>query len=507
MITISGSNLTIGEVVSCARDSEEVKLSTESIEKMMKSQELVMKLLHSHKTVYGVNTGFGSLSTEKISEESVESLQVNLLRSHSCGVGNLLPVDIVRAMMLLRANSLAKGYSGIRPIVVELLLNMLNAHIHPLVPSKGSIGASGDLAPLAHIGLCLIGEGNVVFDGSKMSSKEAFEKNGFQPVSLKAKEGLALINGTQLMSALGCLYIHDAEQLLKHAQIAGIMSLEALRGTNQAFREEISKLRPHNGQIICADNLWRLSQESQIYESHKDCDKVQDAYTLRCMPQVFGASKDVFCFVKQVFETEINSVTDNPVVFPELSESMSGGNFHGQPLAFSLDFLAIALAEIGDFSERRIARLVDENLSDLPAFLTKHHGLHSGLMLAQYVAASLVNENKTLCHPNSVDSISSSANKEDHVSMGANAGLKLIQISENVRLILAIELLASAQGLEFLKPLTPAVGVQPAIDIIWNNVSKIEDDRPLYSDIKILSDVIKEGSIIPSVESIIGPIS
>ena len=504
MITLTGSDLTIKDVVSCAREFEKVKLTVEANEKMMESQKLVIKLLHSNKTVYGVNTGFGNLSTEKIDKDDVESLQINLLRSHSCGVGEPLPSDVVRAMMLLRANSLAKGFSGIRPCVVQLLLDMLNNRIHPLVPSKGSIGASGDLAPLAHIGLCLIGEGTVVFENVEMSSKMAFEKVGIHPVTLQAKEGLALINGTQLMSALGCLFVSDAEILLKHAQIAGVMSLEALRGTNQAFRKEISMLRPHNGQIDCADNLWRLSQDSQIHDSHETCNKVQDAYTLRCMPQVFGASKDVFCFVKQIFETEINSVTDNPIVFPDLSISISGGNFHGQPLAFALDFLAIALAELGDFSERRIARLVDEHLSDLPAFLTKYHGLHSGLMIPQYIAAALVNENKTLCHPNSVDSISSSANKEDHVSMGANAGLKLAQISENVRAIIAIELLASAQGLEFLKPLTPAIGVQPAVDIIWSHVSKIDKDRSLHQDINIISDLIKEGLIISSVESRIG---
>lgn len=506
MITLTGSELTIEQVVSCARDYESVKLSIESNENMIKSQQLVMELLHSHKTVYGVNTGFGSLSTEKISEKDVESLQENLLRSHSCGVGEPLPVDVVRAMMLLRANSLAKGFSGIRPCVVQLILDMLNHQIHPIVPSRGSIGASGDLVPLAHIGLCLIGEGNVIYKNEEMSSMTAFEKNQLNPVVLQAKEGLALINGTQLMSALGCLSLFDAEQLLKHAQIAGAISLEALKGTNQAFRKEISSLRPHKGQIECAENLWRLTQESKIHDSHKHCDKVQDAYTLRCMPQVFGASKDVFSYVKHVFEIEINSVTDNPILFSDLSESISGGNFHGQPLAFALDFLAISLAELGNFSERRIARLIDEHLSDLPAFLTNHHGLHSGLMLPQYVAAALVNENKTLCHPNSVDSISSSANKEDHVSMGANAGLKLLRIIDNVRFIISIELLASTQGLEFLKPLTPAKGVNAALLEIRNHISTIDKDRPLTKDINDLSDLILRGSILASVESSIGPL-
>ncbi len=507
MITLTGSSLTIEDVVACARDFERVNISIESNEAMIKSQKLVMDLLHSKKIVYGVNTGFGSLSTEKIDKQDVERLQVNLLRSHSCGVGDLLSIDIVRAMMILRANSLAKGFSGIRPCVVQLLLDMLNHKIHPIVPRMGSIGASGDLVPLAHIGLCLIGEGEVIFQQTKMPAKQAFEKTGLTPVSLQAKEGLALINGTQLMSALGSLFVSDAESILKHAQIAGSLSLEALRGTNQAFRKEISQLRPHTGQIQCADNLWRLTEDSRIHDSHKNCEKVQDAYTLRCMPQVFGASKDVFTYVKHVIETEINSVTDNPLVFPELSESISGGNFHGQPLAFALDFLAISLAEIGNFSERRIARLVDKHHSDLPAFLTKYHGLHSGLMLPQYVAASLVNENKTLCHPNSVDSISSSANKEDHVSMGANAGLKLIKITENVRNILAIEFLTSAQGLEFLKPLTPAKALQPALEVIRNQVSFVDEDRSLHSDIKKLSTLIKKETILTNVESVIGSLN
>jgi len=504
MIILDGSHLTIRDVIAVARNFEQVQVSVNANDNMMRSQRLVDELLHSHNTVYGVNTGFGSLSTDKISSDYVGALQVNLLRSHSCGVGQPLPVEVVRAMMLLRANSLVKGFSGIRPCVVQLLVDMLNKQIHPIVPMKGSIGASGDLIPLAHIGLCLIGEGNVLFHGEQMIANHAFEKMGLQSVSLQAKEGLALINGTQLMSALGCLFVHDAFQLLKHAEIAGAMSLEALKGTNQAFRREIHQLRPHQGQIDCAENLWRLTQDSQIHESHKHCDKVQDAYTLRCMPQVFGASKDVFIFVKNVFETEINSATDNPLVFPDLSESISGGNFHGQPLAFALDFLAIALAELGDFSERRIARLVDTDLSDLPAFLTKHHGLHSGLMLPQYVAAALVNENKTLCHPNSVDSISSSANKEDHVSMGANAGLKIFQILANIRTIIAIEFLTSAQGLEFLKPLTPAKGVQAALDVIWARISPIDQDRPLHQDINILSEIIAKEDILHSVESTVG---
>jgi len=506
MITLDGNQLTIVEVIAVARKYETVQISEKAIITMRQSQRLVMDLLHSHKTVYGVNTGFGSLSSEKISEKDVHDLQVNLLRSHACGIGEALPTDVVRAMMLLRANSLCKGHSGIRPQTVQLLIGMLNKQIHPLVPRKGSIGASGDLIPLAHIGLCLIGEGTVTYQEKQLSSKDAFSMAHLSSTKLTAKEGLALINGTQLMSALGCLCYWDAEQILKQAQIAGAMSLEALKGTNQAFRKEIHQLRPHQGQLHCAENLWQLTENSDIIQSHRDCQKVQDAYTLRCMPQVFGASKDVVNSVKKTFETEINSVTDNPLLFPELSESISGGNFHGQPLAFALDFLAIALAELGNFSERRIARLIDSKLSDLPAFLTEKHGLHSGLMLPQYAAAALVNENKTLCHPNSIDSISSSANKEDHVSMGANAGLKLLQIIENVRAIIAIELLTAAQGLEFHKPLKPSIAIQSAYETIRKQVPKIESDRPLQQDIKKIIKLLEDQQIITAVEQQINPL-
>ncbi len=506
MITLDGNHLTIAEVVAVAREYETVQLSEKAITKMRQSQQLVMDLLHSHKTVYGVNTGFGSLSSEKISETDVHALQINLLRSHACGIGESLPTDVVRSMMLLRVNSLCKGHSGIRPQTVQLLIEMLNRRIHPLVPRKGSIGASGDLIPLAHIGLCLIGEGTVEYQHKQMSSKDAFSLANLSCLQLMAKEGLALINGTQLMSALGCLCCWEADQLLKQAQIAGAMSLEALKGTNQAFRREIHQLRPHQGQLLCAENLWRLTENSDIIGSHRECKKVQDAYTLRCMPQVFGASKDVVNTVKKTFETEINSVTDNPLFFPDLSESLSGGNFHGQPLAFALDFLAIALSEIGNFSERRIARLVDSKLSDLPAFLTQKHGLHSGLMLSQYAAAALVNENKTLCHPNSTDSISSSANKEDHVSMGANAGLKLLQIIENLRAIIAIELLAGAQGLEFLKPLKPSIAVQTVYEIIRKQVPKIEADRSLQHDIEKIINLLQDQKLINAVEEQIKPL-
>jgi len=506
MIEINGENLSIEDVVKISRNFKSVQLSGDAIRKMQKSREMVDNIIGQNKTVYGVNTGFGELAKETIPYDSIDELQHNLIKSHSCGVGHPLPAEIVRAMMALRANSLAKGYSGIRPDTVNVLIDMLNKKVHPIVPEKGSIGASGDLIPLAHIALAIIGEGNVEYNGEIFSTEEGFQKSGINPVKLTAKEGLALINGTQLMTAIGCLALWDAELLLKNVQIAGAMSLEALKGTDQAFRDEIHKVRPHKGQMACAKNLWKLTRESKIIASHKDCSKVQDAYTLRCMPQVFGASKDAFSFVRSVLETEINSATDNPLIFPDIGESLSGGNFHGQPLALALDFLGLAIAELGNFSERRIARLVDSNLSGLPPFLTEHNGLHSGFMLTQYVAASLVSENKILCHPASCDSIPSSANKEDHVSMGAIAALKSLKILENVQYTIAIEFMVASQGLEFHRPLESSSGINEAHSIIRGKVQKLEKDRPMYEDIEKVFCIVKNGAIVQSVEQVMGMI-
>jgi len=506
MIRIDGEHLSLEEVIKVARDYEPVMISKEAIEKMKRSQGLIEKSLNSDQTIYGINTGCGNLASKKIRSEDLNTLQQNLIRSHSCGVGPILTTDVVRSMMVLRANSLVKGYSGIRPSVVQLLIDFLNHHIHPLVPSKGSIGASGDLAPLAHIALCLIGEGTVEFQEKCSPVMDVLRIKGLSPVTLSAKEGLALINGTQLMTALGCLCLYDAEALLKTAQIAGAMSLEALKGTDRAFHESIHRVRPHQGQIQCAENLRRLTEKSEIIQSHKSCPRVQDAYSLRCMPQVFGATKDVFRFIRSTLEIEMNAATDNPLIFPEEELIISGGNFHGQPLAYALDFLGIALSEIGNISERRIARLIDDNLSGLPAFLSKSPGLHSGLMIPQYVAAALVNENKTLCHPSSCDSIPSSANKEDHVSMGANAGLHALQIVENIRYIVAIELITAAQGLNFLHPLQPSDVLQAVYEYIRTYVPSIESDRSLAADIGCVNDLIKKGYILKQVEEKIGPL-
>lgn len=507
MIRIDGEHLDIDEVVQVARHYEQVCIDDAALKNMNKSCELVQKSLTSDQTIYGINTGFGSLSNKKIELDDVEDLQHNLIKSHACGVGKPLSTDIVRAMILLRANSLVKGYSGIRPHIVQRLIDFLNKQIHPIVPSKGSIGASGDLMPLAHIAQCLLGEGMVEFHHETCSSKAVLDEHGIQPVKLSAKEGLALINGTQLMTALGCLCLFDAQHLLKNTQIAGAMSLEALKGTDQAFHILISQVRPHPGQIQCAKNLRTLTAHSEIIASHKTCKQVQDAYTLRCMPQVFGASKDVFDFINTTLTREINAATDNPLIFPDEQQIISGGNFHGQPIAFALDFLGIALAELGDISERRIARLIDTHLSGLPAFLSKKPGLYSGLMIPQYVAAALVNDNKTLCHPASCDSITSSANKEDHVSMGANAGLQTMQILENVQHIIAIEFLTAAQALEFLKPLQPSAPLQTAYQLIRKHVASVDADRSLSTDISCLFDLVKKNHILNAIEEKYGALA
>lgn len=504
MIKIDGENLSVENVVNIARHYEKVTFDDKSVEKIKRSRIVVENLVKENKTIYGINTGFGELSKEKISSLHVDELQRNLIRSHSCGVGAFLPTEIVRAMMVLRANSLSKGFSGIGIQPVRLILEMLNERIHPLIPEKGSLGASGDLIPLAHMALAMIGEGTVEYKEEILDANTSFKKAGLTACKLTAKEGLALINGTQLMTAIGCLSLFDAKLLLKNAQIAACMSLEALKGTDQAFRKEIQDVRPHPGQKTCARNLWKITRHSEIIKSHRDCNKVQDAYTLRCMPQVIGASIDACDYVYNVISTEINSATDNPLIFPDINESISGGNFHGQPIALALDFLGIAIAEIGDFSERRIARLIDGNLSGLPPFLIENSGLNSGFMLPQYVAAALVSENKILCHPASCDSIPSSANKEDHVSMGATSALKLLKILENVERIVAIEFLTSSQGLEFHKPLEPSDGDKAALKMTRNHVPRLFRDRPMSKDIETIFKLVKNGTLIRCVEEVTG---
>lgn len=501
-VKINGESLTIKDVVKVSRKGEEVEISEDCIEGIERSRSIVEETLKSDEDVYGINTGFGELANVKIERDKTEQLQKNLVLSHASGVGEPLDEEIVRGVMLLRANTLAKGYSGARLKVIQTLVNMLNEKVHPVIPCKGSVGASGDLAPLAHMSLVLIGEGKAVYDGVELSGKEAMEKAGIETVELKAKEGLALLNGTQVMTAIGALTVHDSELLLKSAQIASAMSLESLMGTDAVFDKRIHDVRPHDGQITCAGNLRKLTKDSDIIRSHKDCDRVQDPYTLRCMPQVYGATRDAIGYVRKVINIEMNSANDNPLIFDN-GDVISCGNFHGQPVALAMDFLGSAISEIGNISERTTDKLMYEEESGLPPFLAKDSGLNSGFMIAQYTAASLVSENKVLAHPASVDSIPTSAGQEDHVSMGLTAARQTRDILNNVEHVVAIEMLAASQGLEF-HDLEPGRGVKVAYDFIREYIEPLDNDRPLNEDILKCRELIHEGEVIDEVEKEIG---
>ncbi len=476
MIHIDGSNLSLADVEKVACQREKVSIAPSAVERINAARNVIEEIIRTEKVVYGVNTGFGKLSDVSIPADKLQKLQVNLVRSHSIGVGQPLSEAESRAMTLLRANVLAKGYSGVRLEVAEALCQMLNRGVHAIIPSKGSVGASGDLAPLAHLALVLIGEGEAIYQGVRMPGGEALSQAGLTPVVLAAKEGLSLVNGTQAMAALGSLLVSQAERLSDLADLAGAMSLEALHGTSKASDPRIHLARPHTGQKQVAARLIKLTTDSEIMSSHHNCRRVQDAYSLRCIPQVHGAVRDALAHVKQIFEIEINSATDNPLVFVETEEVISGGNFHGEPLALGLDYLAIALTELGAISERRIERLVNPDLSELPAFLTPEPGTCSGFMIAQVMAVALQAENKILSHPASVDSLPTSANKEDHVSMGMTSALKLKTIVENLEIILATELLVAAQALDFLLPLKPGQGVLKAYQQIRTEVPFIKED-------------------------------
>ena len=505
MILVDGYSLTLADVVAVAREYREAGLSDTGRRQIVASREIVEKILDEERPVYGISTGFGDFSRILISKEKREKLQKNLIVSHATGVGEYLPADVVRSAMLLRANSLAKGYSGIKLATVEMLLAMLNKKICPAVPAKGSVGASGDLAPLSHMVLVMLGEGQAFVNGKLMSGAEALAQSGLKPVALGGKEGLALINGTQIMTAVGCMVWQDAVNLMKTADIAAALCIEALRGTRSAFDPRISQVRPHGGQVATTDNMLRLTAESPIIESHINCAKVQDAYSLRCVPQVHGASKDALRRVEETLQVEINAATDNPLIMPDTGEAISGGNFHGQPIALVMDYLKLALAELGNISERRTNRLLDAHLSELPPFLTAYPGEDSGLMITQYTAASLVSENKVLVHPASADSIPTSANQEDHVSMGTIAARQAREILENVRYILAIECLAAAQGIDFLAPLTPGVGTGAAHKTIRQAVPHLDEDRIPAPDIQNIYRLIADASLIKAVEAAIGP--
>lgn len=504
MLVIGDAPLTVYDVARVAREGERVRLSQGAVKKIEASRAWVEKILQSERPVYGINTGFGELSRIFISPGERETLQRNLILSHCTGVGEYLPEDVVRAAVLLRANSLAMGYSGIRTSTVETLLALLNHGICPAIPCKGSVGASGDLAPLAHMAAVLLGEGCVLRNGQPLPSLPVLREAGIEPVRLAGKEGLALINGTQIMTAVAALVCHDAEALMKVADVAAALSLEALQGTRAAFDPRIALIRPHPGQKAAAENIIALTEGSGIIEHHRYCDKVQDAYSLRCISQVHGASKDALRRVREAVDAEMNSVTDNPLVMADTGEIISGGNFHGQPVALVMDYLKIALAELGDISERRLSRLVDPSLSELPAFLTAYPGVNSGYMIVQYTAASLVSENKVLAHPASVDSIPTSANQEDHVSMGTIAARQAAEILGNVRDVLAIELMAAAQGIDFLAPLRPGAGSLAAHRFLRERVPHLEEDRVLTPDILAVRQALVDGSLLRSVEDAVG---
>ena len=499
-LSLGDTRLTLDDVWQVAIERRSVSLADSAMQRVVRVRaEIDGWLGPDAPDVYGVNTGFGALAEVRVPTEDLARLQLNLVRSHATGVGQPFSRPITRAMMLLRANVLVLGTSGVRPEVPTLLVEMLNRDVVPVVPEKGSVGASGDLAPLAHLALVLVGEGEAFFGGERLTGAEALRRAGLKPIALAAKEGLALINGTQAMTADAALSLVRARRLCDTADIAGAQSLDALKGTARAFDARIHAMRPHPGQALSAAHLRRLTAGSQIADSHLDCGKVQDPYSLRCMPQVHGASRDVIAYCAEVVERECNAATDNPLAFETETglELLSGGNFHGQPVAFAADFLAIALAELANISERRIEQLVNPALSSgLPPFLAPNSGLNSGFMIAQVTAAALVSENKGLCHPASVDSIPSSANREDHVSMGTIAARKARAVLEHVETVLAIEVLCGAQGIDLRRPLRSSPAIEAVHARLRTEVAPMMDDRVLHPDIEVALSLVREGALV-----------
>ncbi len=508
---IDGNSLTLADVREVVYENRPVLLASEARQAVDRARAIVEDLLERDQVAYAVNTGVGKLSDVRISPGDIRRLQLNLMRSHAVGVGDSLSEPVTRAMMLLRANSLAKGFSGVRDVVIDTLCSMLNRGVHPVIPSQGSVGASGDLAPLAHLGLVLIGEGEALYQGKRLSGAQAMKLGDVPPLVLEAKEAISLINGTQAMLAVGLLATLEAEDLAASADVIAALTVDALRGTDVAFDERIQAARPHAGQFVVAHNLRLMMEGSEIRESHRECGKVQDAYSLRCVPQVHGAVRDTIAHCRGVFEVEMNSAVDNPLVFPARKkigapkpqigaspegEILSGGNFHGEPVAFALDFLAVALSALAGISERRLERLVNPSLNeDLPPFLAAGAGLNSGFMMVQVTAAALVSENKVLAHPASVDSITTSGNKEDFVSMGMTAANKLQRIIANTRNVLAIEAMAVAQAIDFLAPLKPSKRGQQAYAAIRAVSPSVVEDRVLSHDFARVSDLIAGGSL------------
>jgi histidine ammonia-lyase len=495
-IHIDGEHLTLAQLLAVAQGGARAELTPAARERMQASRAVIERVVESGATVYGVNTGFGKLASVRISREQIQELQLNLVRSHACGVGAALNETETRAMLLLRANAIAKGLSGVRPIVAETLCAMLCGGVHPVIPSQGSVGASGDLTPLAHLALAAIGEGEAIYKGRRMAGSEALRAAGIAPLTLEAKEGLALLNGTQGMLALLALALHDAEVAVDTADVAAALSLDALRGSPAAFDQRIAKARPFAGHATTARNLERLNRGSEIRESHRSAQKdprVQDPYSLRCAPQVHGAARDALAQIRATAEIELNSATDNPLVFADSAEVISGGNFHGQPLAMAADQLAVALATLGGISERRIEQMTNPATSQLPAFLVRQPGVNSGFMILQIAAAALTSEMKALAAPHSVDSIPTSANQEDYVSMGMAGARRLQPMLGNLRHILAIELLAACQGIDFLAPLRTGAEARRAYDVVRSLSKSVDHDRSLAPDIGAVAQAIVEG--------------
>lgn len=500
IVEIDGASLTLDQLARVVHGRATCTLAPAARDRVRAGREIVERALETGAVIYGVNTGFGDLANVRIDQEKLVQLQRRLILSHAAGMGEPLPAPAVRGMLLLRANTLARGHSGVRPEVIDALLALLQHDVLPVVPSRGSVGASGDLAPLAHLALPLLGRGRVRVGGMEMASEDGLRRAGIAPLELQAKEGLALINGTQAMTALLALAVLDARRLVRVADLAGAFSTDALRGTDTAFDARIHALRPYPGQRASAANLWRLLQGSVIRESHRVGDvRIQDPYSVRCMPQVHGAVRDLVADVEAKLAVELNAVTDNPLLFPAGSDAdggeeaiLSGGNFHGQPMALAADILAIGLAEIAAISERRIEKLTNAAFSGLPPFLVRDAGLNSGFMIAQVTAAALVSENKGLAHPASVDSIPTSADKEDHVSMGMGAALKLQQVVTNVRRVLAIELTAAAQGVDLLRPLTSSLPLEALHASIRMRIPSWEEDREMAPDLLLAEELLRE---------------
>lgn len=492
-LALTGQTLSVEDFYDVVLHRRPVRLAPSATTRMARAHGVIRRAAAGTKPVYGVTTGFGKLADQRIPQSDIEQLQVNLIRSHAAGVGDPLTAEETRGLMLLRANVLARGHSGVRPGLVADLLQLLNRRVHPVIPCRGSVGACGDLAPLAHLALVLLGEGEAMIGSRRVSGRAALAHAGLKPIRLAAKEGLSLVNGTQAMLALGLLALRRATILIDTADVAGALTLEALKGTPVAFDARIHRLRPYPGQMTVAANLRALLAKSEIRFSHMDCSRVQDAYSLRCMPQVHGAVRDALDYIRRTLLIELNSVTDNPLVFPDRDEVLSGGNFHGQPLGLVLDHMAIAITELASIAERRIERLTNPEYGDLPPFLSPDPGLNSGFMLAQVTAAALTSENKVLSHPASVDSIPTSGNREDHVSMGMGSALKLKQVLTNAEHILAIELMCAAQGVEFHRPLKPGVGSRLACQGLRRIVPRLEQDRIMGPDIERVRSLVVDG--------------